>query len=183
MKEKVKLFGKKILSVLSVFVVILTLSFNISLAYTSNGNLAQSSRDSGSTNVIKGYNSLSSFYNENFGTQIALAQQSAGNNTVVSVSSCRPGQARNFKDLIINLIIGCILSPLVYLIIAASVIVFLLGILKFIRSEGDDKQAGREFVVWGIVGLFVMISVWGLVSILSSTFSLNNATLNLPVLK
>lgn len=81
---------------------------------------------------------------------------------------------RSFKDLIMNLVIGCVLSNVVYVIVSLAVIVFLWGVFKFIRSEGDDKQQGREFMLYGIIGLFVMISLWGLVSILQNTFNLTS---------
>ncbi len=87
--------------------------------------------------------------------------------------SCSISGMTTLKDIVIKFVVGCILARLVYLIIAVAVFVFLFGIFKFIRSEGDDKQAGRELMFWGIVGIFVMISVWGLVAILQGTFNLS----------
>ncbi|MFA6227167.1 MAG: hypothetical protein WC631_01645 [Candidatus Paceibacterota bacterium] len=88
----------------------------------------------------------------------------------------------NFKELINNIIIGGILKPVVYLLVALAVVVFLYGVFKFIRAEGDDKQSGREFILWGIIGIFVMVSVWGLVSVLQNTFKLGNSDINIPKL-
>ena len=94
--------------------------------------------------------------------------------------SCVPGRTPlNFRDLVFNLVIGCILSPAVYLIIGISVVVFLWGVLKFIRAEGDDKNEGRQFIVWGLVGLFIIVSLWALVSILQGTFNLNSTDINI----
>jgi len=87
--------------------------------------------------------------------------------------SCSISGMTTLKDIIINFVVGCILARSIYLIIAVAVLVFLFGIFKFIRSEGDDKQGGRELMFWGIVGIFVMISVWGLVAILQNTFHLS----------
>ena len=75
--------------------------------------------------------------------------------------------------IIVNFIIGCVLTRTAYLIIAAAFVVFLYGIFKFISAEGDDKQRGRELMFWGIIGIFVMISFWGLVAILQNTFKFN----------
>lgn len=80
---------------------------------------------------------------------------------------------KNFKELVLNIFVGCILSPLVPVIFGIALIVFLWGVFKFIMAEGDDKQAGRQLIFWGIVGLFAMVSLYGLVSILRSTFNLN----------
>ena len=85
--------------------------------------------------------------------------------------ACRIAGNRNFKELVTS-IISCFLTPLVTLLVSVAVVTFIYGVFKFVKSEGEDKQAGREFMFWGIVGLFVMVSVWGLVGILQSTFIL-----------
>jgi hypothetical protein len=97
------------------------------------------------------------------------------NTTQVGFSACsiNPNIAGGItlKYIIMNLIIGCILTRTAYLIIMAAVVVFLYGVFKFMRAEGEDKQKGREFIFWGIIGIFVMISLWGLVAILQNTFN------------
>jgi len=70
-----------------------------------------------------------------------------------------------------------ILSQVVILLIALAVVFFLYGILKYIGS-GDDEESrkkGKNLVIYGIIGLFVMISFWGIVNILVNTFELNTA--------
>ena len=71
------------------------------------------------------------------------------------------------------------MSPLVYILIGLAVIVFIWGVFKFVISENEgEKQKGKEFILWGIVGLFVMVSIWGLENILASTFNLNNGDIH-----
>jgi hypothetical protein len=92
--------------------------------------------------------------------------------TIASAATCNVSQLKTLKDVIVNLVVGCVLYNLMYLMISASVVVFVWGVVKFIRSEGDDKQSGREFMFWGLVGLFVMVTVWGLVSVLQGTLNI-----------
>lgn len=87
---------------------------------------------------------------------------------------------KNLYELIMGTIVGGMLRPITYLIITLAIVIFLWGVFKFIRAEGDDKQSGRDFMLWGIIGLFVMLSVWGLVNVLRNTFNLNDATINIP---
>jgi hypothetical protein len=57
-------------------------------------------------------------------------------------------------------------------IVALAVLYFMWGVLTFIRS-GDNESArekGRSMIIYGIIGLAVMFSVWGLVNILINTF-------------
>ena len=95
--------------------------------------------------------------------------------------SCNFGNIQNFKDFV-SKIISCFLNPIVSLVVSFSVVIFLFGVFKFISSEsgGEGKNDGKSFMFWGIIGIFVMVSLWGLVNIFKSTFSLNNDTLNTP---
>jgi len=70
-----------------------------------------------------------------------------------------------------------ILSQAVILLIALAVVFFLYGILKYIAS-GDDEESrkkSKNVMIYGIIGLFVMISFWGIVNILVNTFELDTA--------
>ncbi len=63
------------------------------------------------------------------------------------------------------------LSSVVPLIVALTLIVFLWGIFQLVRSNSEDARADAiKVITFGVVALFVMISVWGLVAILNNTF-------------
>jgi hypothetical protein len=80
----------------------------------------------------------------------------------------------NFKELVNNIFINGILKPLVPALIGLAVVVFIYGILIVMFSEGGEKkESGKMYMLWGIIGIFVMVSVWGLVSILKDTFGLD----------
>jgi hypothetical protein len=80
-----------------------------------------------------------------------------------------------FKDLINVTIIGGMLRPLVPLIIGLAVVVFVYGVLTTMLSEGGEKkEEGKQYMLWGIIGIFVMVSLWGIVNIIGNTFQLDN---------
>lgn len=61
------------------------------------------------------------------------------------------------------------------LLIAIAVVYFIIGVIKYVTAgEAEDKTAARNYIIWGIVVIFVITSVWGLVHLLSGTFQLNN---------
>jgi uncharacterized membrane protein YidH (DUF202 family) len=67
------------------------------------------------------------------------------------------------------------LNLAVPLAIAIAVVIFIYGVLKYVTAgEDEDKSKARNFMIWGIVAIFVMVSVWGLVNILKNTFGLQN---------
>lgn len=62
---------------------------------------------------------------------------------------------------------------LIPLCVGASLLVFFFGLAKFIfRVGGDEKEIanGRHLMIYGILGLFVMVSIWGILSLLISDF-------------
>ena len=76
--------------------------------------------------------------------------------------------------------INTVLVPVIF---AVAFIVFIFGVFQyFILGHGDEEKQsqGRALMLWGLIGFFVMVSVWGLVNILLGTFNLNSATPNYP---
>ncbi|MEN9852404.1 MAG: hypothetical protein RI996_347 [Candidatus Parcubacteria bacterium] len=71
-----------------------------------------------------------------------------------------------------------ILSDIVIpLLITLALAVFFWGIVVSIYKAGSDSKAvtqGRTLLLWGIVALFVMISIWGLVNLVADTFEISS---------
>ena len=78
---------------------------------------------------------------------------------------------------IFNLIIGLLISLAVLFIIYNVVMYFVKG------GESADRAAAGMSILWGIVGLFVILSIWGLVAILRGTFQTDDTgyTVTIPV--
>lgn len=69
-----------------------------------------------------------------------------------------------------------ILDTLIPFIVGLTVFVILWGIFNYVvhGAEEEKRTEGRQFILYGIIGLFLMLSVWGLVNVLVNTFSLDN---------
>lgn len=75
---------------------------------------------------------------------------------------------------------GCILSVAVIpLLVTLSVVLFIIGVIKYITKADEvaEREQGRNFMIYGIVALFVMVSIWGLVGIIQGTFGLGTNVL------
>src|SRR5674476_877442 len=66
-----------------------------------------------------------------------------------------------------NLIVavGSILNITIPVLIAAAIVVFFWGLIQYIRSSGEGHDTGRNTMIAGLVSLFIMVSVWGLVNL------------------
>ncbi len=72
-------------------------------------------------------------------------------------------------------IIGAINTVVVPLIFALAFAFFVWGVMSyfFLHVDDETKRAeGRQFVFWGILGMVVLFSVWGLVNMLLSTLGI-----------
>ncbi len=85
---------------------------------------------------------------------------------------------KSFVDVLVN----NIMTPLVRLIFAAAVVYFLYGVLKYVHKGGseDDRRAGRGMMVWGVVAIAVMFSIWGLVNLVLGTFEFKSGRPTIP---
>ena len=72
-------------------------------------------------------------------------------------------------------VIGLINSVIVPVIFALAFLVFIYGVVKYFFIHGGDeakRAEGRQFMLWGILGLVVLFSIWGFVNLLLSTLGI-----------
>ena len=66
-----------------------------------------------------------------------------------------------------------LLTPLINLLFVLATVVFLWGVINYvIGSKGDQKKldAGKQIMLWGIIGMAIMASAWGIVRIICRFF-------------
>jgi FtsH-binding integral membrane protein len=78
--------------------------------------------------------------------------------------------AQTFKDITVG-IADLVLRPLIPLLFLVATVVFLWGIILYITSGGEEEKIreGRKYIIWGLIGLFVMVALWGIVRALIAT--------------
>lgn len=71
-----------------------------------------------------------------------------------------------------------ILNPLIGLAFAVATIVFLFGIFQFIMSETADnaRETAKKKILYGLLGMFIMSSAYGLIHIVLGTFGIPTNT-------
>lgn len=84
-----------------------------------------------------------------------------------TVESTLPSALTGFLETFYS----AIFNPLVLLLMTIATVVFLWGVIEFI-SKGDNDEAvtkGKRHMVYGIIGLFIMVSVWGIMQLICTT--------------
>ncbi|MBU6214933.1 hypothetical protein KGM48_03825 [Patescibacteria group bacterium] len=72
-------------------------------------------------------------------------------------------------------IVGAMNDLVIPAIFAFAFAAFIYGVVKyyFIGGGSDESRAqGRQFVFWGILGMVILFSIWGVVNMLLSTFGI-----------
>jgi len=92
----------------------------------------------------------------------------------ISLTVWLPGlaNAQTFRT-VVNDITGLVQS-VIPILVSVALLVFILGLADYIFQAGDQSavETGKNRMIAGVVGLFVIAAVWGLVAIVGGTFDL-----------
>lgn len=72
---------------------------------------------------------------------------------------------------LVGRILSEIVNPLITLMVAVAVLVFLWGVFEFIRNaeSSDERKKGGMHMLFGAVGLFIMASAYGILNLIIGT--------------
>lgn len=118
--------------------------------------------------------------NTKFAVSVALLYTLLSANFVNAAGFLSSGS--NIKSLIAD-IIG-IMASLVPLLVGAAIVVFLYGVFIFIAKASSGNAEGRaegiKFMIFGIIGIAVMVSLWGLVAFVTNSLGTTNSGSAVP---
>lgn len=75
-----------------------------------------------------------------------------------------------------------IVQSLIPLAFGLAILGFFWGLVKYIFAAGSEEGAsnGKSIMLWALVALFVMSSVWGIIQLAQNTFGVNNVGVTVP---
>lgn len=94
------------------------------------------------------------------------------NNTNMLFAGCvLKANLPQFYD-VVNYVICIIGASILPFIFGLAVLVFIYGVVQYMAGAEEEakREQGRQFIIWGLIALFAMVSVWGLVRVLNNTF-------------
>jgi uncharacterized membrane protein len=73
-----------------------------------------------------------------------------------------------------------IINPIIEFAFLVAFVIFLYGVMEFVRgADNQDKRtAGKNHMLYGIIGFVIMFGVFGIISILTSTFGINGVKID-----
>jgi hypothetical protein len=95
---------------------------------------------------------------------------------IVALAIAAPGAALaagsglNYLDGVLRKAADVIINPLIRGLFAAALVLFFWGVMQFIRGATDEsaRETGKRHMLWGIVGMAVMVSVFAVIRLATS---------------
>ena len=81
-----------------------------------------------------------------------------------------PGVQAIYQSLVLYLF-----DPAIALLFALGLLVFVWGLIQFLwnfNKGSKDVDEGKMHMLWGLLGMFIMLASWGIVSYIASFYSI-----------
>src|SRR3989344_3280203 len=76
-------------------------------------------------------------------------------------------------------LVSSFLNALIGVFITIAIVVFFWGLIRYLVSVGEEKSEGLQIMFYGVIAIFVMVSLWGIIRLLQTTFKVTD---NNPVI-
>lgn len=75
-------------------------------------------------------------------------------------------------EVFISNLVRVIINPLIGFMFAVALAYFIWGVINYIKGadSDSDRQTGSRHILWGIIGLIIMVSVYSILNIAMGTF-------------
>jgi hypothetical protein len=78
----------------------------------------------------------------------------------------------------INKVSQVIINPAIQILFLLALLYFLWGVFNFVKgSDADDtRETGKRHMIWGIFGMFIMISAYGILNFIIGSVGVDGQT-------
>lgn len=79
--------------------------------------------------------------------------------------------------------IGNLVNTALPIVVGLALLAFFWGLVRFIFAAGDEekRKESRSMMIYSIIALFVMVSVWGLVGFIGQALGVGQGSGNNPI--
>ncbi|HEV3245406.1 MAG TPA: hypothetical protein VG102_03535, partial [Candidatus Paceibacterota bacterium] len=68
-----------------------------------------------------------------------------------------------------------LLNAAIGLLVTLAIIAFFWGLIRYVLAAGEEgKKNALSMMLYGVITIFVMVSIWGIVRLLQSTFQVTS---------
>lgn len=81
---------------------------------------------------------------------------------------------------LVNNLTKVLVNPAILLLFAVALVIFIWGLIQFLielNVKGKESGKGKQHMLWGLVGMFIMVAAYGIFNLIGSTVcSINSST-------
>ncbi len=80
--------------------------------------------------------------------------------------------------------VGKLINSALPIVVGLALLGFFWGLAMFVFAAHDPEKRGegRQIMIWGVVALFVMVAVWGLVNFIGTALNITPGTAGTPAI-
>lgn len=71
-------------------------------------------------------------------------------------------------------------NGLIGFFITFAIVVFFWGMIQYLWQVDEQKAKGLQTMMWGVIAIFVMVSIWGIIRMLQNTFGVGGGSAITP---
>ena len=78
-------------------------------------------------------------------------------------------------DTFLKTVVTQIINPIILLLAAGALVIFVWGVFNFIRNSGDEegRSKGRDAIFWGLIGFVIIFGAYGIINVALDTFGID----------
>jgi len=108
--------------------------------------------------------------------RLRLAASSAA---IVTLAMPALAFAQNLTDTLV--LISYFLNAIIGLFVTLAIVVFFWGLIKYLWSmDSENAHEGLKIMFWGLIAIFVMVSIWGIIKLLQNTLRVQDTNPIIP---
>ena len=71
-----------------------------------------------------------------------------------------------------------LLDALIPLLVTLTIVFFFWGLAQYVFNSGSEesKEEGKNKMIWGLVAIFIMVSIWGIIGLFGTTFDIKQGS-------
>lgn len=72
---------------------------------------------------------------------------------------------------LLRVINGKLINPVIIFLFSLGLVLFLYGIVRYLLNPSDEniRTESKKHLVWGLIGMLIMFSVFGIINIIVKT--------------
>ena len=81
-------------------------------------------------------------------------------------------------------VVGNIVNMLVPIVTTLAIVFFFYGLAKYVLNAGDEdkKEEGKNIMIWGVLAMFVLVTLWGIIAFIQKTVGNNDNVQNINII-